>query len=102
MTCICDTLPKDYKAYVTKEFRHPDPPEKSNRHMHIGRRGRRLYRVEWGTDKKTGRRFVNVEGEDERFVRKIERWVLIKFDELGETHDNVIAGRKFDLVEWAD
>ena len=86
---------------MTKEISHPDPPEKSNRHMHIGRRGRRLYRVEWGTNKIT-RRFVTVEGEDERFVRKIEHWVLIKFDELSEAHDNVIADREFDMVEWVN
>lgn len=102
MTCVCDSIPRDYKAYVTKEARHPDPPEKSNRHMHIGRRGIRLYRVEWGTNKTTGRRFVVVEGEDAKFGRKIKRWVLIKFDELCEAHDSVLADRDFDKVEWVD
>ena len=57
--------------------------------------------MEWGTDTKTGERFVKAKGEDERFAKKIERWVRIKFDELNETHDNVIANRDFAMVEWA-
>ena len=102
MACVCDSIPRDYKAYVTKEARHPDPPAKSNRHMHIGRRGSRLYRVEWGTNKTTGSRFVEVEGEDARFIRKIKRWVFIKFDELCEAHDSVLADRDIAMVEWVD
>ncbi len=33
---------------------------------------------------------------------KIEHWVLTKFDELSEAHDNVIADREFDMVEWVN
>ena len=68
MPCVCDTIPGNLRGYVVDEDRHPSGL--STRHMHIKRRGARLYRVEWGTDRK-GARFVSVqtgkEG-DERFA----------------------------------
>ena len=100
MPCVCDTIPKSLRSYVIKERRHP--PGESTRHMHINRRGTLLYRVEWGTDKK-GERFVSVQPDkkaDKQFVKEIERWVEIKFDELTDVYDKVVSGLPFTKVEW--
>ena len=100
MPCVCDTIPGNLRGYVVDEDRHPSGL--STRHMHIKRRGARLYRVEWGTDRK-GARFVNVqtgkEG-DERFAREIARWVDVEFDELSTAHDRAVKGLKFTKVKW--
>lgn len=70
--------------------------------MHIERRGTLFYWVEWGTDKK-GARFINAypteEGND-RFARKVKRWVGDVFDELGDAYDKAMKGLPFDMVQW--
>ena len=70
--------------------------------MHIEKRGTRFYWVEWGIDK-TGEIFANVitdnEGND-RFARKITRWVKDAFDELTEVHGKVMRGVPFEKVKW--
>ena len=70
--------------------------------MHIEKRGTRFYWVEWGTDKK-GVRFVNViptgEGND-KFARKIIRWVGDVFDELTVVYDSVVKDIPFEKVKW--
>ena len=70
--------------------------------MHIERRGTLYYRVEWGPAKKGGR-FVNVVPADEgneRFARKVKRWVVDAFDELSDVYDKATRGLPFDMVEW--
>lgn len=34
------------------------------------------------------------------FVKEIERWVEIKFDELTDVYDKVVSGLPFTKVEW--
>ena len=101
MPCVCDTIPGNLRGYAVDEDRHP--LGKSTRHMHIKRRGSRLYRVEWGTDRR-GSRFVNVlagNDADEHFAKDIERWVYRKFDELNVAHDRAVKGLRFSKVKWA-
>ena len=103
MACICNTIPKALKAYVAKEDQHP--PDKSTPHMHIKRGGTRLYRVEWGTNAKTGERFAKVQtrkGADKQFVSDIERWVEIKFDELTDVYNKVVSDLPFSKVKWVN
>ena len=100
MACVCDTIPGNLRAYVNDEPNHP--AGKSNRHMHIEKRGTRFYWVEWGIDKK-GWRFINVlptrEGND-RFSREIARWVDEVFDELTVVYERVVKEIPFEKVKW--
>ena len=95
------TLPKGLRGYAIRERRHP--PGKSTRHMHIKRRARVLYRVEWGTNQKTRERFVSVQASkeaDKEFVGEIELWVASEFNALTAAYDNAFNNRPFTKVEW--
>jgi len=98
--CICDDIPGELRGYAVGEDRHP--MGKSSRHLHIYRRNTSLYRVEWGTDKQ-GQLFVNIEAGkkvDKRFIRAIERWVMLKSDELNVAYDRAVQGHSFAKVKW--
>lgn len=101
MPCICDTMPRGYKGFVADEIKHPF--KGYTRHLHIRRRGVSLYRVEWGTNKQDELVFVNVDASreaDQQFVKKIERWVNLKYRELNNAHDQVLNGEQPDKVDW--
>lgn len=102
MPCICDSIPGGLRAYVTDERRHP--VGKSSRHLHIFLGSTSLYRIEWGVDAK-GVKFVDVKtgkAGNRKFARRIERWVLFKFDELSAAHDRVVRGADFEKVDWVE
>lgn len=70
--------------------------------MHIKLKGTRVYRAEWGTDKRIGR-FIKVqpirEGT-EKFAREIARWVADVFDELSDAYDKAVRDIPFEPVKW--
>lgn len=94
-------MPRGYKGFVVDEIKHPF--KGYTRHLHIRRRGVSLYRVEWGTNKQDELVFVNVDASreaDQQFVKKIERWVNLKYRELNNAHDQVLNGEQPDKVDW--
>ena len=59
--------------------------------------------MEWGTDQKTGERFVGVQPSkkaDKQFVGEIERWVDNEFNALTVAHDKALNNIPFAKVEW--
>lgn len=104
MPCICADIPGELKAFVNEETKHPYKIGSPARHLHIFRRKTSLYRVEWYTDLRREKVYVEVavgEEGDNNFVKEIERWIERKWRDLNAAHDDVLAdnfsGKK---VSW--